>query len=205
MALPPNIRVKLSSEQAGAVNITPVVAQDMPFEELLDRAVSATGKDLDRILRVFRAGEFTSGATRYRWAGFEADRAEVAAALSVFPDSDPARSFEARRSIKVVFQGPLGARLEFPKEAGMQKRLLRRTSFWDSLVDTLAAEEARYLEYSYKEKADCYRIRLSPIATATIRSQASKIAYKALSQKIRLSTFEAVDVYVPRQDAAVRS
>jgi hypothetical protein len=190
--------VKLSSEQAGALTITPVVSQEMSFRELLDQIVAATGKDLDRILRILRAGELTSGATRYRWAGWEAERGEIAAELAFFPEADPARAFEPQLAVKAVFQDPLGARVEFPQEAGLRKRLLGRRSFWDSLIEILAGEQALYVEYSYKEKADCYRVRLSQAAAAEIRNHAGKIAYKALAQKIKLSTFEAVDIYVPR-------
>lgn len=196
--LPESIRVKLSSEDAGALTITPVVAQDLTFGALLDRIVGVTGKDVERILRILRAGELSSGATRYRWAGSEADRGEVIAALTLFPDADPSRPFAPHLASKAVFQEPLGARFELPREAGSKRRFLRRTSFWDSLVQIAASEEARYSEYSYKEKADCYRIRLSHSAAAAIRNNAGMIAYKSVELKLRRATFEAIYVYVPR-------
>ncbi|MCW5978687.1 MAG: hypothetical protein KIT09_11450 [Bryobacteraceae bacterium] len=201
MAIPASIRVKLSSEDAGALTLTPVVAQELPFAELLDRIVETAGKDLDRVLRILEAGTMSSGGTRYRWQGLAPHRAELAPALAEFPDADPDRPFEARLAVKAVFQEPLGARLEMPQQAAGARRFLRRRSFWDALVAILAAEEALYVEYSYKEKADRYRIRLSRTAAAAIRAQAGMLAYRGLAQRVKMSTFDAVDVYVPRASA----
>jgi hypothetical protein len=149
-------------------------------------------------VRILRTGELPSSATRYRWQGFEADGGEIAVALAAYPDPDPSRPFELQRAVKAVFQDSSGMRLELPREAASKRGLLRRKTFWEALIEILAAEEARYLEYSYKEKADCYRIQLTVGATSAIRNQSDTIAYKGLAQKIRLSTFEVVDVYVPR-------
>ena len=198
MPLPSSIRVKLSSEEAGALTITPVVAQDISFADLLERIVENTGKDVVRIMRILRAGELASGATRYRFAGWDADPSEVVEAITRFPDPDPTRPFLVHDSVKAVFQNALGARLEVPREAGKRRRFLQRRSFWDSLVEILAAENARYLEYSYKDRADCYRIQLSRAAALAIHERAGMIAYRGLAQKIKLSTFDTVDAYVPR-------
>ena len=198
MSLPTSIRVKLSSEDAGALTITPVVSQEMPFAEFLERIVENTGKDIGRIIRILRVGELASGATRYRFAGWEVDSSELTAALARFPDADPSRQFVAQHSTKAIFHGAMGARLEMAREVGTERRFLQRRAFWESLLQALNGEQASYIEYSYKEKADCYRIQLSRSATASIQNAAGLIAYKGLAQKIRLSTFGAVDMYVPR-------
>ena len=48
MALPDRIRVKLSSEAAEGISITPVVAREMPLRELVEYMLGVTGKDAAR-------------------------------------------------------------------------------------------------------------------------------------------------------------
>ncbi len=45
MALPHTIRVKLSSEAAGALSITAVVVQDLPLRDLVEHMLGVVGKD----------------------------------------------------------------------------------------------------------------------------------------------------------------
>ena len=81
MPLPGTIRVKLSSEAAGSIALTPVVVQEMTPAELVGWMVPVMGKDVERIRAVFARGSVVIGASRFRWEGFAAQREEVEALL----------------------------------------------------------------------------------------------------------------------------
>ena len=100
MALPQTVRVKLSSEEAGAISITPVVVQEMPVRDLVEHLLGVTGKDEARIREVLRRGTLVSGASRFRWVGLEADSESVTELLAGFPDPDPTRHFAAGRCMR---------------------------------------------------------------------------------------------------------
>src|ERR1039458_10297556 len=97
MALPQTVRVKLSSEEAGAISLTPVVVQQLPVRDLVEHLLGVTGKDGPRIRDLLRRGTLVSGASRFRWAGWEADSESVMELLASFPDADPSRPFSAGR------------------------------------------------------------------------------------------------------------
>src|ERR1035441_8425425 len=105
MALPQTVRVKLSSEEAGAISITPVVVQELPVRDLLEHLLGVTGKDEPRIREVLRRGTLVSGASRFRWTGWEADAEGVTELLAGFPDADPSRPFAAGRCVRAVLRG----------------------------------------------------------------------------------------------------
>jgi hypothetical protein len=56
MALPEVIRVKLSSEDAGAISITPVVVQEMLLRELVEHMLGVVGKDHARVREILIRG-----------------------------------------------------------------------------------------------------------------------------------------------------
>jgi hypothetical protein len=180
------------------LTITPVVSQEIAFAELLERIVETTGKDMGRIQRILRAGELSSGATRYRFAGWEVEPEELSGAMGRFPDPDPGRPLVAQHATKVVFHSASGVRIEMPREAGAQRRFLQKRSFWDSLLQVVVNEQPHYVEYSYKMKADCYRIQLPRAAAALIQKEAGLLAHKGLAQRLQATVVDAVDVYVPR-------
>jgi len=72
MALPETIRVKLSTEAVGAISITPVVVEDIPLRDLVGRMLGLTGKDAARVRELLLRGTLVSGASRFRWKGFDA-------------------------------------------------------------------------------------------------------------------------------------
>jgi len=49
MALPPTVRVKLSSEAAGSISLTPVVVQEFAVRDLVENILAVTGKDESRV------------------------------------------------------------------------------------------------------------------------------------------------------------
>src|ERR1044071_1039171 len=105
MALPERIRVKLSSEAAEGISITPVVAREMPLRELVEYLLGVTGKDEGRVRELLLRGTLVSGASRFRWAGWEADPESLRELLATFPDPDPARPFEAFRCMRANLRG----------------------------------------------------------------------------------------------------
>src|ERR1035437_4266018 len=88
-SLPQTVRVKLSSEVAEAISITPVVVQELPVRELIEHMLGITGKDGPRVRELLRRGTLVSGASRFRWVGWEADIEGVRQILAAFPDADP--------------------------------------------------------------------------------------------------------------------
>ena len=67
MPLPQTVRVKLSSEAAGAITITPVLLQELPVGELIGHVLGLAGKDEARIREILFRGTLVSGASRFRW------------------------------------------------------------------------------------------------------------------------------------------
>ncbi len=193
------VRVKLSSEAAGAISLTPVVARDMPVRELIGLMLAVTGKDSARVRELLLRGTLVSGASRFRWTGWEADTASLLAMLESFPDPDPSRPFAAERCVLTVLHGA-GRVIELPKEIAGRRGLLRRSSFWGELMKIASAAAPRYLDYSYKEQADRYRFDSTGEASTTIRHAARLLRYSALEQQVRATAIDAVDLFVRRAE-----
>jgi len=197
MALPETIRVKLSSEEAGSISITPVVLQEMPSRELIERILEVTGKDADRIRDLLLRGAMVSGASRFRWDGWDADIGEIEAVLSTFPDPAPERPFAGEACVMARFHGA-GRHLDLPRQLGARRRLLRKSSFWDALLEILEAEAPEYVDYSYREQADCYRVHISAAVAERIRRSASLLSSSPFGLPVPWEHFQTVDLYVPR-------
>jgi hypothetical protein len=158
-----------------------------------------TGKDEARIRELLLRGTLVSGASRFRWTGWEAEADGLLAMLGTFPDPEPGRSFAAARCVHAVLRGA-GPAIDLPREAAERRGLLLRTSFWDVLM-TLASEAApRYLDYSYKEQSDRYRVDVPVEAAARIRVAARLIRYSALEQQVRAAVIESLDLFVRRAE-----
>jgi hypothetical protein len=197
MSLPETIRVKLSTEAAGAISLTQVVVRDMPVRELIELMLGITGKSVQRVHDLLLRGTLVSGASRFRWQGWDAERQSLRELLASFPSAEPKRPFARERCVRVILWGA-GTQIDISREVASRKRLLRRASFWDVLVEVAAGGDPRYVEYSYRERADCYRVELSPEAAVRLRQSAPMIGYSALEAQIRNAPLEAADVYVGR-------
>ncbi|MGC8794589.1 MAG: hypothetical protein ACP5U2_14485 [Bryobacteraceae bacterium] len=197
MGLPAALRVKLSSEEAAYLAMTPVVVQEMALRDLIELALAAVGKDPERIAELLLRGALVSGATRFRWDGFRPDPEELAALLASFPDPEPQRPFAAERCVRAVLSGPF-CRIEISRRAGAQRRWLRQRSFWDVLMEEAARAGLEYREYSYKDRADCYRLILSPGSARRLREQAGLLRYSTLEDRVRAGGFEQIEFYVLR-------
>ena len=193
MALPDPLRVKISSETAGYLSLTPVVVQSMPLVEVLERIAAHFGPDAARAREVLRRGSLVSGASRLRWEPLETTHEEVAAALARLPGPEPSRPLDAARCIRLVLAGPAD-RIELDRATAARKRLLRARSFWDDLLRMLPACQPEYVGYLYRERADHYRVPLAPEQRAALRDACRLLAYS-----LHTTSFECVELIVARE------
>ena len=198
MPLPDSVRVKLSSEAAESISITPVVVRDIPIRELIEHMLGVAGKDIARIHELLLRGTLVSGASRFRWTGWDAQSDDIGALLATFPDRDPSRPFAEQLCVRAALRAP-GRRIEIPREVGIRKPLFRRGSFWDTLMGVAASSELRYVDYSYRDRADCYAAALSVAAVERLRDNARLVKYSTLQEQIRRTNLESVELYVTRR------
>jgi len=197
MSLPATVRVKLSSEAAEGISITRVVVQDLPLRDLVEHMLGITGKNETRVRELLLRGTLVSGASRFRWTGWEAELDALRELLATFPGDDPARPFASERCVRAVLRGGRQA-IHIPREAGARKPLLRKASFWDVLMELAEAGEIRYLHYSYKDRADCYRFEMPLAAAEKLRAAGEAVKYSSLRDQIRSAGFVWAELYVER-------
>ena len=197
MSLPATIRVKLSSEAAEGISITRVVVQDMPLRDLVEHMLGITGKNEARVRELLLRGTLVSGASRFRWTGWDAELDGLRELLATYPGDDPARPFASTRCVRAVLRGGRQA-IHIPREAGARKPLLRKASFWDVLLDLAAAGEVQYLHYSYKDRADCYRFDMPLAAAEKLRAAGEIVKYSSLREQIRAAGFVWAELFVER-------
>jgi hypothetical protein len=197
MALPQTIRVKLSSEAAESISLTPVVVQELPVRELIEHMLGITGKDDARIRELLKRGSLVSGATRFRWVGWEADVEGVREVLGTFPDADPSRKFEASRCARVVLRG-MRSTIEITRETGARKGLFQRTSFWDLLMEVAGAGNALYGGYSYRDRADRFLRELTAAEGERIRAGSDAVRFSTLRDQVRAMAISQVESYCSR-------
>ncbi|HEX3745551.1 MAG TPA: hypothetical protein VHW09_16525 [Bryobacteraceae bacterium] len=197
MELPQTVRVKLSSEAAEAISLTPVVVQELAVRDLVEHMLGITGKDEARIRELLKRGTLVSGASRFRWAGWEADTDAIRQLLTTFPDADPARTFEASRCVRATLRGGRQT-IEISREAGARKGLFQRKSFWDLLMEVAAAASAGYCGYSYKDRADWFRRDLTVAESERIRAAGEAVRFSTTRDQVRANVFGHIELWVPR-------
>jgi hypothetical protein len=197
MPLPPTVRVKLSSEAAGAITITPVVLQELAVRELIEHVLGLAGKDETRIREILLRGTLVSGASRFRWDGFRTDPEDLREALAAFPDPDPSLAFEAGRCVHAILRGGRQA-IEIPREAAGRKGLFPRATFWDALMEAVAAGAA-YAGYSYRSRADRYTHEFSAAEIERLRAASASVRYNTLRDQIRTVAFTTAELYAARE------
>jgi hypothetical protein len=199
MPLPETIPVRYTEEEAGYVTVRPIVRQTFRLDELLDMILSVAGKDLARIRQLLHSGTVVYHFYRYNWAGFDASDAELAAALSRFPEADPSRPFVAAACKSVTFESTgtaLQHLLELDRAAGSKRRFLRARSFWDCLLEIAEREKPVYQSYSYTEHADLYRMPLDERLAAEISRVAEQTAPRKLRAALRAGSGAARVVFI---------
>ena len=197
MPLPETIRVKLSSETAEAISITPVVVQELAVRELVEHMLGVAGKDESRIREILLRGTLVSGASRFRWAGWEAEPESLRALLATFPDAEPGRPFRPSGCIRAVLRGGRQA-IELPREALTRKSMFQRTSFWDAFLAVVAEARCEYAGYSYRDRADRYLREFSPPEAAHLRQAADKVKFSTLRDRIASIAFAGAELFVAR-------
>jgi hypothetical protein len=196
MALPQTVRVKLSSEAAESISLTPVVVQEMPMRELIDHMLGVTGKDLPRIRELLLRGTLVSGASRFRWAGWEVDLAGLGELLATFPDADPSRPFAPERCVRAILRGGR-LPIDIPREAVARKGLFRRETFWDSLMQVIA-NGPLYAGYSYRERADRFVRDFTLAEAERVRARSTAVRYSILRDQIQSVAFTQAELLVKR-------
>jgi hypothetical protein len=197
MTLPQTIRVKLSSEAAEAISLTPVVVQELATRELIEHMLGITGKDEARIRELLKRGTLVNGASRFRWAGWDADADGVREVLGTFPDPDPSRTFDASRCVRAILRGGRQA-LEIPREAGARKGLFQRVSFWDLLMEVAGAASATYGGYSYKDRADRFIRQFTLAEVERIRAGSGAVRFSTLRDQVSAGGFGQMELYCVR-------
>jgi hypothetical protein len=203
MPLPDTIRVKLSSEAAEYVSITPVVVQEMAVRDLVEHMLGITGKDEARVRDLLLRGTLVSGASRFRWTGWEAQPESIRALLASFPDADPSRPFDAAQCKRVVLRGsrqPIGIPRDIGLTRGVWARILRRKTFWDLLMEITTAGKPQYSAYSYRDRADVYQLALRGADVQRIREGARLVPFTALQSQIRTVPLDAAEFYAARAE-----
>ncbi len=195
--IPARIPVKISSEAAGSVSVSPVVAQQMTPAELIEQILRLTGKDAARVREILERGAVVSGGSRFRWAPFETSPEEISALLAAFPDPQPDRPFDASRCRRAVLAGGRGP-IELDREAASRRRWLQKRSFWASLMDAAAALAPVYQQYSYAERADLYRAALPVDAARALRDRAGLLRYPTLTAMVREYAYDRLELWVER-------
>lgn len=211
MALPETIPVKYTEEEAEFVSIRPVVRQVFRADELVDMVLGVTGKDVSRIQQILRSGTLVFHFYRYWWQGFEATAEDLTILLARFPDADPTRAFRAEECTAVLLEGdatpgrgglagsgpPI---LELERGAASRKRLLRTRSVWDALMALATSQHLEYQDYSYARRADLFALHASDALREMLRTEAGRLARKALQAKLSvISTMRRIVFVCPRR------
>jgi len=202
-SLPEIIRVKLSSEQATAVSITPVVVRDMPLGELVELMLDLTGKSVPRIQELLRGGSLVVGGSRYRWSGFRPPAAELQALLDRFPDPDPSRPFSASYCFQVFLEGS-SLHIWLARETLSRRRLGHSRSFWDELLALANEIGLEYAGYHYREHADRYRLTIPAAFRERLAANARLISSAALQSRVRAEGLSRI-VFLVRRPASASS
>jgi hypothetical protein len=197
MALPEKIRVKLSSEVAESIALTPVVVQEMAVRELIEHVLGVTGKDEARIRDLLLRGTLVSGASRFRWAGWEAEVEALRELLASFPDADPMRAFSPGSCVRAILRGGRQS-IDISREAGARKGMFQRRSFWDELMSVTDGMAPAYLGYSYRDRADRYQRDFTHVETERLRAVCGGLRYTTLRDQVRTVAFTHAELLVRR-------
>ena len=138
-----------------------------------------------------------SGASRFRWAGWEAEPDSLWRLLATFPDSDPSLPFAPERCVRTVLRGPRQP-IEIPREAGTRKGIFQRGTFRDVLMSVIAAGPTVYGGYSYRERADRYWREFSAAEVERLLGACASIAFTRLRDQVATVVFTRAELYVTR-------
>jgi hypothetical protein len=206
MPLPETIAMRFTEEDAGYVTVRPVVKQTFRLAELADMVVSVTGKNVSRVQQIFRAGTVVYNGYRYWWDGFSSHENEIAGLLALFPEDDPARLFNPAEVTAVSLEIGGGAQrslVGIARGEASAKRLFQKRSSWEILLTAAKDSTPRYEKYSHAERADVYRVHLSPELAAALLKQLRDGSPRALRKQFApLQPPAAILFFAPRKNSA---
>ena len=189
MALPENVAVRYTEDEAEYLSLRPVVRQTFRIAELVDMIVSVTGLEPERVAQILRSGAVVYHGYRYWWSGFEADAGDLAAALAGYPVADRSRAFDPAACSAVIFESsgsPPRHSVEISRESGARRRLLRLRNVWDALMHLAKARQPAYLEYSYARRADIYLLELGREDMVRLAVEVERRAPRGLRAQLRM-------------------
>src|SRR5260370_740039 len=187
MPLPETIAVRFTEEDAGYVTVRPVVKQSFRLAELADMVVSVTGKNGPRVQQIFRAGTVVYNGYRYWWDGFASTENEVAGLLAPFPDDNLSLHFNPAQVTAVSLEIGGGAQrslVKITRREASAKRLWHKQNPWEIFLKATQNSTPRYDNYSHAERADVYRLHLSPEMAASLMREALKASPRSLRKKL---------------------
>jgi hypothetical protein len=197
MGLPQTVRVKLSSEVAESISLTPVVVQELAMRDLIEHILGVAGKDEARIREILLRGTLVSGASRFRWQGWQTGQSDLAEILAGFPDADPSLPFTASRCTRAILRGGRQA-IELAREAVGRKSLFRRSTYWDLLMEVVGASAPLYHGYSYKDRADRFVREFTRSEADRLRAGSDGIGFSTLRDQVKSAGFLRAELYVGR-------
>jgi hypothetical protein len=208
MPLHETIPMRFTEEDAGYVTVRPVVKQTFRLAELADMVVRVTGKNVSRVQQIFRTGTVVYNGYRYWWDGFASSETEIAELLATFPDDDPARVFNPAQVTAVSLEiggGTLRSLVGITRHEASAKKFFHRQNPWEILITATAKDAApRYQRYSHADRADVYRVHLSPEAASALLKQMLQAAPRSLRKKLAaLQPPAAILFFSPRANSAV--
>ncbi len=201
MPIEDRIAVYIMPEEAGGIALRPAVMQWMLKAELLDLLVSQVGKAPQRLQQLLREGGLVVGGSRFRWEPQLATLSEIEQLIAHYPDPDPGRKFDFAWCVRVVFHTRSGRSIEVSREVGLRRRWLQRWSFWERLGEVVAGLTPLYVDYSYAERADRYRIRLSRETARQVQELCRLLAFDVLARRLEREELVGADVYLAREPA----
>jgi len=163
MALPEQIAVRYTEDDAGYMSVRPVVKQTFRLHELADMVVSVAGKDAARVQQIFRSGTVVYHGYKYWWDALSAELPEIERLLAPFPEDDPARPFVPQQATSVLLEMGGGTQrtvTEILRQDASETKLFASKSPWDVLLEWAHSQASRYEKYDHGRKADLYRISL---------------------------------------------
>lgn len=190
------LRVRISSEDAGAISINPVQRRDVPIVDLVTWIVSVTGKDTPRIEEILGRGSFVLGLSRMRWEPVDA-AGRLSAILDSLPGDWPERPLDGDKVREIVISAGL-RQISIPGEAARARRWLRGESFLSRWLSSGTLPVPKYERYDYRERADRYRAAIGIEAEQAYREAVDLLRPAALRRSLSAHSPTAVTMLAPR-------
>ncbi|MEO7649924.1 MAG: hypothetical protein ABIZ80_05615, partial [Bryobacteraceae bacterium] len=71
-------------------------------------------------------------------------------------------------------------------------------SFWDELMEACVAAVPRYVDYSYRERADSYTASFGLAEAKKLQDSAGLLRYTTIEHQIRRTGVDAAELFVTR-------